>query len=101
MKSEVADEATLDDPVRHLLRRNAHYERSVGFTRGVPAIKPGESRDLETIVESLVFLLQLRGVLCSPRADGVQSNAMDQDLVDILCYAACLPETGDPELILQ
>jgi hypothetical protein len=35
------------------------------FARGVPAVEPGEPGDLETIMEGLVFLLQLSDVLCS------------------------------------
>jgi hypothetical protein len=54
---EVADEAALDDPVGHLLRCNTDYQRAMCFAGGVPAVEPREPRDLETIVEGLVFLL--------------------------------------------
>jgi hypothetical protein len=57
VKSKVADKAALNDPVGHLLRRNAHYERSMSFARSVPAVEPRESHDPETIVEGLFFLL--------------------------------------------
>jgi hypothetical protein len=74
---EVADETASDDPIGHLLRRNTDYQRAMCFARGVPAVEPGEPRDLETIMEGLVFLLQLSDVLCSSRVDRVYSNAVD------------------------
>jgi hypothetical protein len=57
VKSEVAGEAALDDPVSHLLRWNAHCKIGMSFIQGVPAIEPVESRDPETIVKDLIFLL--------------------------------------------
>jgi hypothetical protein len=74
---EVTDEAASDDPVGHLLRCNTDYQRSMCFARGVHVVEPREPRDLETIMEGLVFLLQLSDVLCSSRVDRVYSNTMD------------------------
>jgi len=64
---EVADETASDNPTGHLLRRNTDYQRTMYFARRVPAVEPGEPLNLETIVEGLVFLLQLSDVLCSSR----------------------------------
>jgi hypothetical protein len=57
VKSRVANQAALDDPVSRLPRRNTYYKRGMSLARGVPAIELGDSREAKTIVEGWVFLL--------------------------------------------
>lgn len=71
MDGVVANEPASDNPIGHSLRRNTDYQRTMCFARGVPAVQPGEPRDLKALVEGLGFLLQLSDVLCSSRVDRV------------------------------
>jgi hypothetical protein len=56
-KSEVADEAALNEPFDRSLRRNARYERSMSFARGVPVAEPGDSHDRGAVIQCLILLL--------------------------------------------